>query len=321
MGEGRNRVLITGATGFIGSNVARRLVADGAQVGIFKRASSDVSRLGDAMESLTAFDVDLTDGEAVRQAVRSFTPDAILHLAMHYAVDHAPADVPKLVGTNVLGAINLLDAALELPDVFFVNTSTFFVYRESRGPVREDAPLGPFNLYSLTKIHAEEACGYFSDHDGLRVATLRLSAPYGPADHVRRIIPFLVKSYLRGESPEMTSGEQRWDYVFIEDVVDAYAALLKTPTPPGRHEIFNIGSGEVVSAREIGDRLAAILNATTAPRWGATPQRPHEVMFRAVDIGKAREILGWGPRVRIFNEGLAKTAEWFQRQFREEGTV
>lgn len=321
MGQGRNRVLITGATGFIGSHVARRLVRDGIEVGIVKRTSSDVRRIKDILSSVACFDLDLSDGEALRRAIRDFSPDAILHLAMHYAVDHAPADVPKLVGTNVLGAIHLLDAARELPDVFFVNTSTFFVYRESRGPVREDAPLAPFNLYSLTKIHAEEACGYFSGHDGLRVATLRLSAPYGPGDHARRLIPFLVESYLQGESPAMTSGEQRWDYVFIEDVVDAYAALLRAPTPPGRHEIFNVGSGEVVSAREIGDRLAAILDATAAPRWGATPQRPHEVMFRAVDIGKARKVLGWEPRVRIFDEGLAKTAEWVQRQFREEGAA
>lgn len=321
MGIGGQRILISGAAGFIGSHVVRRLVRDGATVGILKRTSSDVRRIRDILESVAAFDLDLGDGEAVRQAVRTFAPDAILHLAMQYAVDHTPADIPKLVGTNVLGAINLLDAAREGKGVLFVNTSTFFVYRQSPESVREEAARDPFNLYSLTKVHAEEACDYFAGHDGMRVATLRLTAPYGPDDHARRLIPFLVKCFLWGELPEMTSGEQRWDYVFVEDVVEAYVALLGSSLPAGRHEVFNVGSGEVVSAREISDHLKRILNSTAEPRWGTRPQRLHEVMYRAVDISKARTMLGWEPRVRIFDEGLAKTAEWFQRYFTEEGAI
>lgn len=313
-----SRVLITGATGFIGSHLVQRLIGEKLEVGIIKREYSDVWRIKGLLDKTATYDVDLRDAQGVSNAVSHFRPDVIFHLATYYAVDHKPQEIPLMVDTNVLGTINLLEASKESMVKLFVNTSSCFVYQESKDKLRENADLSPLNLYALTKIQAEQACAFYAEKYDLRAITFRLFPPYGPVDHERRLIPYAIKSLLEGEKPKMTTGKQRWDFVYVDDIVDAYFKVLSISELPQKHEIFNIGTGNAVSIREVVSRIREIIGTELEPDWGAIPHRGNEVWFTCADISKAENFLRWQPKTQIMGEGLELTVEWY-KNLRERG--
>jgi nucleoside-diphosphate-sugar epimerase len=312
------QILITGATGFIGSHLTRWMIQEGFEVGILKRRKSNTWRIKDLLDRIVIYDVDLRDTHEVSKAISHFRPDVIFHLAAYSTVEHKPQEIPLMVDTNVLGTINLLEASKESMVKLFVNTSSFFTYKESENKLRENVDLSPLNLYALTKLQAEQACSFYTEKYGLKTLTFRIFTPYGPADHGSRLIPYVIKSLLIGEKTKVTTGRQKWDFVFVGDTVDAYFKLLSIPDLPEKHEIFNIGSGNAVSVREIVLRIKAILGCELEPDWGAIPHRKNEVWFACADICKAETILGWKPKTQI-EEGLKHTVEWYKNFF-EKGT-
>ena len=310
--ENLNKVLITGAAGFIGSHLTQRLIREGFEVGIIKRKNSDVWRIKDLLDKIVAYDVDLRDTQEVSKAFSHFRPDVIFHLATYYAVEHAPQEIPLMIDTNVLGAVNLLEASKESMVKLFVNTSSCFVYKESKNKLRENDDLSPLNLYALTKIQAEQTCSFYAEKYGLKTITFRLFPPYGPADHERRLIPYVIKSLLDGERLKLTTGMQRWDFVYVDDIVDAYFKLLSISELSQKHEIFNIGTGNAVSVREVISRIKDIIGSKVEPEWGAIPHRKNEVWFTCADISKTETFLSWQPKIQILREGLELTVKWYK---------
>lgn len=307
-----NRVLVTGAAGFIGSHLTRRLTQEGFEVGIIKREKSNVWRIKDLLDEIVVYDVDLRTTQGVSEVVSHFRPDVIFHLATYYAVDHKPQEIPVMVDTNVLGAVNLLESSKESKIKLFVNTSSCFVYKESKDKLKENADLNPLNLYALTKLQVEQACSFYQEKYGLKTVTFRLFPPYGPADHERRLIPYVIKSLLKGERLKLTTGRQKWDFVYVDDIVDAYFKLLSIPILPQKHEIFNIGAGNAVSVREVVSRIKEVIGSELEPDWGAIPHRKNEVWFTCADIGKTKTFLSWQPKVQILGEGLERTVKWYK---------
>lgn len=304
-----NKVLTTGATGFIGSNLTRRLIQEGFEVGIIKREKSDVWRIRDLLDKIVTYDVDLRDTYGVSKAVSHFRPDFTFHLA---AEIYKPQEISLMVDTNVLGTINLLEASKDSTAKLFVNTSSCFVYKESKDKLKENADLTPLNFYALTKIQAEQACSFYAERYKLKTITLRLFPPYGPADHERRLIPYVIKNLLKGERPKLTTGWQRWDFIYVDDIVDVYLKLLSIPDFPQKHEIFNIGTENAVSVREVVSRIKEIIGTELEPDWGAIPHRKDEVWFICADISKAKTVLRWQPKVQILEEGLELTVKWYE---------
>lgn len=316
--ENLNKVLITGATGFIGSNLTRRLIQEGFEVGITKREKSDVWRIKDLLDKIVTYDVDLRDTQEVSKAVSHFRPDVIFHLATYYAVEHESQEVSLMIDTNVLGTANLLEASKESMVKLFVNTSSCFVYKESKDKLRENDDLSPLNLYALTKLQAEQDCSFYAERYGLKTITLRIFPPYGPADHERRLIPYTIKILLNEEKPKMTTGKQRWDFVYVDDIVDAYFKLLSISDLSQKHEIFNIGTGNVISVREVVSQIKEIIGSELEPEWGAVPYRKNEVWFTCADIRKAKTFLKWKPKTQI-EEGLKYTVEWYKKFWKKGG--
>jgi len=315
----KKRVLIVGATGFIGSHLTRRLIREAFEVGIIKREYSDIWRIKDLLDKVVTYDMDLRDIQGVCKVVSHFRPDVIFHLATYYAVDHKSQEIPLMVDTNVLGTIDLLEACRESMVKLFVNTSSSFVYKESRDKLRENADLSPLNLYALTKIQAEQSCTLYAEKYDLRAITFRLFPPYGPADHERRLIPYVIKNLLEGKKPKMTTGKQRWDFVYVDDIVDAYLKVLSVPKLPQEHEIFNVGTGNAVSIREVVSRIKEIIGTELEPDWGAIPHRGNEIWFTCADISKTKSLLNWQPKTQIMGEGLELTVEWYKNLWGKRG--
>lgn len=314
-----NRVLITGASGFIGSHLARRLVQEGFEVGVIIREKSNPWRIEDILDKVSIYDADIKNTQNILKIFSDFGPEAVYHLAAYYAVEHQTAEVPLMVDANILGTLNLLEASKESEVGLFVNTSSCFVYRPSEVGLKENAALEPLNLYALTKIHAEQACKLYSDKYGLRSITFRLFPPYGPADNGKRLIPYAIKSMLDGKRPAMTTGRQMWDFVYVGDIVDAYLRLLSISELPKGHEIFNIGTGNAVSIRDVVSMIQEILGTDVEPEWGAVPHRNNELWFTCADMSKTEKFLRWKPKTDVLNEGLRMTVEWYRNFWEKRG--
>lgn len=306
-----NKIFITGATGFIGANLTHSLIEEGINVGMLKRRESNMFKLKNIASGLKVFDGDLKDIDDVNRAVSLFNPDVIIHLAAYYSVEHKKEDILQMIDTNVLGTINLLQAANKAKAKLFINTSSCFVYKAAEEALKEDCRLEPVNLYALTKIQAEQACSFYSEHYKIPCITLRLFPPYGYWDNQRRLIPYLIRNFLDKTSPQLTSGKQKWDFIHVDDIVDAYKKILKISYIPLGHEIFNIGTGHTVSVENVSLQLRKIMKSKIALQWSSLPHRENENRFICADIQKAKNILKWEPKINILEEGLEHTVKWF----------
>ncbi len=311
------RVLVVGSNGFIGSNLVRRLKDDGKETIAMVRPGGNLSRLP-AQGILDYVECDILDLSSVNKVLREEHPDVVVHLATKYVVQHRPEEVAEITMTNVGGTINLLEAIRAQGNIGLINTSSCFVYSPKGSPLLESDPLDPFNLYALTKLQAEEACRFYATHYGLGIVNLRLFPPYGPGDNVRKMIPSFIRSIRAGIPPSMTRGEQRWDYIFIDDVIDAYVNVLNGFEKLSKRgfESYNIGTGDTTSVRSIGEMILELMGSKVEPLWGALPERPRELTYLCSNIDKVKKALHWAPRTSL-REGLISTIDWFGREGRE----
>jgi UDP-glucose 4-epimerase len=305
------KILITGATGFIGSHLTRKLLKENYILGIIKRENSDLWRINGIIDKLTLYDADISETEKIMEIFSDFKPDILIHLATYYTVEHTPSEIPVITRTNVTGTLNLLEASKENSVDLFINTSSCFVYSVSDDKISEDAELNPLNLYALSKIESEQACALYSEKYHLKTITFRLFPPYGPADNPSKLIPFIIKNLLEDKKLEMTSGKQEWDFIYVEDVVDAYLKLIKNYGKIKSNEIFNLGTGKSTSIREVLNILNRFIGGQGEAIWGAIPHRKNEIWNIRADISKSDKILNWEPKTAL-EDGLKLTFDWYK---------
>ncbi|MCK9630268.1 MAG: NAD-dependent epimerase/dehydratase family protein [Methanoregula sp.] len=311
------KIFVTGATGFIGRHLVRRLISEGYDVGALVRSASSSKPAG-TTDGVSYFTGDIRNYDDLSSAVSAFRPDAIIHLVTYYAVMHRADEIGVMTDTNVRGTINLLEAAKETGGVrLFVNTSSCAVYEEKKHRLREDDTIRPQNMYALTKIQAEEACSYYAGTFHLPCVTLRVFPPFGPGDHERRLIPYVIESILKNTPPNLTTGKQEWDFVYVDDIVNAYVAVLKSYPFRNDHAIFNIGTGNPVSIRSVVEKIRENIGSDINLPWGSVAHRPNEVWYNSADITKAKDELHWTPQ-RGLDEGIRMTVAWFRDFFQQK---
>lgn len=306
------RFLITGATGFVGACLARRLVREGAEVHLLVRQDSDRWRIQDILPRVKEHLADLRDRERLREVVRGVRPHVILHCAA-YGGYHFQQDATTIIETNFLGTINLVDALSGVAYDCFVNTGSSSEYGHKTQPMSEGDILEPLAAYGVAKAASTLFCQAKARAEGLPIVTLRLFSPYGCYEEPTRLVPYAIQCCLSGKDPELSSGEFVRDFVYVGDVVDAYLVAAAAPPSPG--EIVNIGSGEQHSVRTVVERIIALSSASVRPRWGKQAPRVFDTTFWVADISKAKALWGWAPSTSL-DEGLARTIAWQRKQAR-----
>ena len=188
------------------------------------------------------------------------------------------------------------------------------MYGKSKNKLKENSHLSPLNLYALTKLQSEQACNFYSDKYNLNIVTFRIFSAYGPTDTEQRIIPFISSKLSNGISPPLTSGEQKRDFIYIDDIVNAYMEIISNPTLIKKHEIINIGSGNAVSIKDIVINIKDNIDKTIKLKWGLIPHKNNEVWFVCADISKAKRLLNWEPKIQILNGGLKKIIKLIEKK-------
>lgn len=307
------KVLITGATGFVGANLVRMVLKQGSEVYIITRKESDKWRiddvLGEIAEYNTDFNIDLLDCDKLKRIIRRIRPDIIYHTAT-YGGRPGQKDAIKIVQTNLIGTINLIKACQKFGFDLFVNTGSSSEYGIKERAMQEGDLLEPVNDYGISKSAATQYCRAVARNKGLPIVTLRLFSPYGSYEESTRLIPSVILSCLRGKKPKISSPYFVRDFVYIQDVLDAYAKLSDVPDLGG--EVFNIGSGKQCTVGDVANMIIELSGCCMELEMGMPQGWPNEPKKWEADISKANDILGWMPKYSM-EKGLAETIRWFEK--------
>jgi UDP-glucose 4-epimerase len=303
------KALVTGGAGFIGSNLVDALVERGDEVTVVDDLSTGkrenlTDGPGSAAELVEA---DIRDSRAMRDLVDRVRPQVIFHLAAQIDVRKSTADPAWDAGINVLGTINMLQAALEAGVDRFINTSTGgAIYGEGRIlPAPEDHPQAPEAPYGQSKFCAEGYCDLYARLHGLSTVSLRYGNVYGPRQDPlgeAGVIAIFCGKVIDGGTPTVFgNGEQTRDYVYVGDVVRANLAAAESHATGA----FNIGLGVQTSVLQLVEALREIAEAGSfEPEFA--PPRLGEVQHIAIDPARAQGELGWEPQITL-RDGLERT--------------
>lgn len=322
------RALVTGATGFTGSHLAKRLIDEGHDVRLFVRSTGAVSNL--ELSGAHVVQGDLTDAASVRKAVDG------IEVVYHIAALFRKAGLPDSAywDTNATGTINLLEAAHQCGVHRFVHCSTVGVLGHiSDPPADEDRPYHPGDIYQTTKCEGEKAALQYNREKGLPVTVIRPAGIYGPGD--TRWLK-LFRSVVRRRFAMIGSGRTSIHLVYIDDLLDAFRLAADSPHAVGR--VYIAGGERYVSLNELVRTIADEVGAPV-PRLHIPPgpirfisgvcedvcrslhvepplyrrRVDFFVKDRAFDISRARRELGYSPKVDV-REGVARTADWYREQ-------
>jgi NAD dependent epimerase/dehydratase len=309
-------VLVTGAAGFIGSHLVERLVKDGAEVRAFVRYNSRneygwlESLDSEILAHVDVFRGDLVNPEAVAGAMHGC--EVVFHLGALIPIPYSYIHPREFVETNVLGTLNVLEAARRLDLDRLVHTSTSEVYGTAmRVPIDEQHPLNAQSPYAATKSGADHLALSYWLSFSTPVVVARPFNTFGPRQSARAVIPTIVSQALSRDVIELGSTEPTRDFLFVEDTVAGVVACGRAERIEG--EVINLGSGQEVSIGDVAERIVEIVGRNVSVAADSERVRPDrsEVERLVADWTKAHDLLGWEPRVD-FVEGLRRTTTWVQ---------
>jgi len=302
------KVFITGATGFIGSNLTRRSLDNGAEVFINIRKTSDTWRIRDVLNEVNVIPVDITEYKKLKDSLKEIRPDIVFHLAT-YGGKAEQKNTEKIIETNIIGTVNLLRSCRDIDLNLFVNTGSSSEYGIKDSAMTESCLLEPVTEYGASKAAATLFCQTITVTENLPIVTLRLFSPYGRYEQKSRLVPSLILSALQKINPRITSRQFVRDFIFIEDVLDAYEAVIDIKNAPGK--IFNIGSGQQHSVGEVADMIVGLLGNEVTYEVGMPQAWKNEPTFWQADIQRAKAELDWEPKYSL-RKGLSATIDWFK---------
>lgn len=299
-------IVVTGAAGFVGANLVRRLLHDGGDVHVLLRPGTRTWRLDSVMPHLDARSVDLEDRDGVDRAIAAIQPQIVFHLATHgaYPSQH---DARRIFRTNVEGTINLVEACRRHGFRTFVNAGSSSEYGASEQPMCEDAPLRPNSHYAIAKAATTHYCAYRARSENLPIVTLRLFSVYGAWEEPTRLMPTLAMSLLDHRLPPLVSRSTARDFVHVDDVVDAF--LLAADRPDLAGHVFNVGTGVQHTIEDVVHMALAITGQSIEPVWNSMPARSWDATHWVADPSKAAARLQFRAALDL-RAGLAHTLEW-----------
>jgi nucleoside-diphosphate-sugar epimerase len=305
------RTLVTGGTGFVGANLTRRLLRDGHRVDLLVRPGYASWRIDEIAMHIRLHETDLADVDGLARVVRNVRPDWVFHLAT-YGAYPTQANLEKMMHTNILGTINLIEVCRRQGFEAFVNTGSSSEYGVKDHAPSEREWLEPNSYYAVSKASATLFCRYTAQAYGLHMPTLRLYSVYGPYEEPSRLIPMLVTRGLVGELPPLADPKVAHDYVYVDDVCEAYAlAAAARGGEPGA--IYNVGTGVQTQLSEVVALARRLLGVAREPAWGSLPNRAWDSIVWIADARAAANDLGWAPR-HTLEHGLRHTVDWFRHR-------
>ncbi|HLH76549.1 MAG TPA: NAD-dependent epimerase/dehydratase family protein [Candidatus Binataceae bacterium] len=306
------KILVTGGAGFIGSHIVDALVVRGAEVSVLDNLST--GKRANLNPGARFYHVDLLEKEKVAAVMAQERPRAIIHLAAQMDVRRSVAEPTFDAQVNLVGMLNLMEAARKhaVKRIVFASTGGAIYGEQQQYPCDESHPCHPLSPYGVTKLATENYLYFYQAEYGIQFIALRYANVYGPRQDPHGeagVVAVFCGRLLTGQPCTIYGdGEQTRDYVYVGDVVQANLAALERNISGS----FNIGTGTETSVNQLYAMIATMVSSREAPRHAQT--RPGEQRRSVIDAVRAQHELGWKPQTTLA-AGLGETLEYFRRRF------
>jgi UDP-glucose 4-epimerase len=306
------KILVTGGAGFIGSHIVDQCIARGHEVTVIDSLWEEG---GGKEQNLNPkarfFRADITDDAALRPIFDEVRPEVVSHQAAQHSVAISTKNPQFDAKVNVLGLLNVLTHCTRIGTRKIVFASSAATYgTPERLPLDEEVPQHPESPYGITKMVAEHYLRYWQEANGLSYTALRYGNVYGPRQDPNGeagVIAIFAKRFLKHEQVRIDwDGEQKKDYIFVEDVARANILAIEQ----GENDLFCVGTGKGTSVNDLYNTLATITGYK--PEIVRAPKRPGDIYLSYFNSAKAERVLGWKPEVSL-EEGIEKTVEYFRK--------
>lgn len=301
------RCLVTGASGHLGSFLVRRLLREGHEVLALVRPESHLWRLAEVLGQTELIRGDLSHPDSLQPLLLERAPEVVFHLAWQ-GVSKENREDPHQIYTNVQGSLRLFEILSSAGMRTWVGMGSQAEYGPYPGAIREDFPTKPITAYGAAKLALGLLTQKLCEVSKVRYVWFRLFAAYGPEDSELHLIPTVIRELLAGKVPRLTEGEQKWDYLYVDDAIEA---LYRVAFHSQENGTYNLGSGNVHTIREIVEKIRKRIDPTLKLGFGEIPYRTDELMRLQADISHLQKITNWLPKVEL-EEGLKRTLEWYQ---------
>ena len=295
MNTWNDTILLTGATGFLGSHLLKGLLEKKCKVIILKRSSSNTWRIDQLLNRVKSYDIDNVSLKIVFEEQRI---DSVIHTATQYG--RKQVKLTEMLETNLIFGLHLLELARATNVGLFVNTDTFFNVRNTKYKYLDQ--------YSKSKSQFVDWCKYFSNNSDLKIINMKIQHMYGPMDNPDKFVSWIINQISNGVSEiNLTKGGKRRDFIYIDDVVHAFLLVLaERENLTSRFTEFNIGTGKPITIKEFINTVSKVINQTVPVKsklnFGALPYRLGEPNQRKVNVKKLIK-LGWAQKISI-EEGI-----------------
>lgn len=297
------RILVTGASGFIGPHLCRAFDATAAEVHAVSRRAISISD-----KRFRWWQCDLSDMTAVRNLVDTIRPDLIFHLAAHNFGGRGLELVLPTLHSNIITTVNLLTAVTE------IGCSRIIIAGTMEEPISSNPDVIPSSPYAAGKWASSAYARMFNRLYQTPVVIARIFMTYGPGEpNVNKIVPYVINSLLCGEPPKVSSGMREVDWIYVDDVVNGLIATAEAPDIEG-HTV-DLGSGILVSIRRVIETLCDITGSDVQPLFGSIPDRPMEQVLIA-NVETTCSKIGWKPEISL-EQGLTNTVKWHRAKMKK----
>ena len=301
-------ILITGPSGFIGSQITRKLLKKNNNVHIIIRKSSNIWRINDIINQTKYHEVDITNKSRLINIVSKIKPYKIFHLATYGAYSYQN-ELDKIKHNILDGTSNLLEACLQNDFKIFINTGSNSEYGFSKKKMEESDLLKPNSYYGIFKAASTMLCNKIALEKNKNIITLRPFHVYGPYEEKTRLIPVLINSLLKNKCPPLVSPKISRDMIYIDDVVDFYLKISNKHDLKG--QVFNIGSGKSYTIEKIFYKINQIIKSDVIPKWSTMRDRSWDQEIWISNMNKSKKILNFRNKVSL-ERGIKKTIKWIK---------
>ncbi|MDP2637767.1 MAG: NAD-dependent epimerase/dehydratase family protein [Candidatus Levybacteria bacterium] len=297
----KDTILLTGATGFLGFNLLNRLIKENIP-------HIAISRGGDVKNGI--FKLNLNNIASVKKFISFHKFSAVFHFAGFVNLNREYVVAKKCIDNNMLGTLNLLEACKDIPLKKFIYSSTEEVYGNNKIPYSETQIPFPPSPYSISKLTSENLIRYYSNINHFKSIILRLATTYGPYMNKSKFISKAIINALDNRTIQLNSGQKKRNYVFVDDVIDAFllayrkSLFVETIT-------INIGQNSSIKLSDFINKIVSISNSSSCIKYGALPERATESSEWLMNLSLAKEMLNWAPKIGL-DDGLRKTIKFYK---------